>query len=340
MTTERWFEQDITQPIVVQHCEGVVFTADNNGNIIGVKLYKDGAAFNPSGTVTCNVIRPDGVTVSFNGTVSGNMISATLPVTALAVPGVIGIVLQSISGSVVTTVFKGQFTCEMTTTGTVVAPSVPTSSLAQLTQDVQNLQNGKVNKSGDTMTGALNMPVARVYNTSYPTLAFRTAENGSNIASIGVGVNDNTMAFIQKSPDTSHSENYYLPNPASGLTSDKYYNILTTKDWLTPVSVIKDNSRVTVQYNNSFKLLGKLVVVNARLMIATGTAISVNSGVCNVQQAAYVPESPGDSGTFAALSAAPYGPFRITPTGLVAATVQIPADYSGIIVLSGVYIAA
>ena len=155
---ERWFEQDVAQPIVVQHCEGVVFTADNNGNIIGVKLYKDGTAFNPSGTATCNVIRPDGVTVSFNGTVSGNMISATLPVTALAVPGVIGVVLQSISGSVVTTVFKGMFTCEMTTTETVVAPSVPTSSLAQLTQDVIDLQNGKVNKSGDTMTGALNVP--------------------------------------------------------------------------------------------------------------------------------------------------------------------------------------
>lgn len=86
-----------------------------------------------------------------------------------------------------------------------------------------------VKKSGDTMTGALNMTVARIYNASYPSVAFRTAENGSNIASIGVGTNDNTMAFIEKSPNASHSENYYLPSPDAGLTADKYYNIVTTK---------------------------------------------------------------------------------------------------------------
>lgn len=83
-------------------------------------------------------------------------------------------------------------------------------------------------KGNYTMTGGLNMTVARIYNASYPTLAFRKSENDSNIASIGVGANDNTLAFIEKSPDTSHYENYYLPNPASGLTSDKYYKIVTT----------------------------------------------------------------------------------------------------------------
>lgn len=89
---------------------------------------------------------------------------------------------------------------------------------------------GAVNKAGDTMTGPLNMTVARIYHASYPTFAFRTSENGSNIASIGVGVNDNTLAFIEKSPDTSHSENYYMPNPDSGLGSDKYYKLLTSKN--------------------------------------------------------------------------------------------------------------
>lgn len=337
MTTERWFEQDIAQPIVVQHCEGVVFTADNNGNIIGVKLYKDGTAFNPSGTATCNVIRPDGVTVSFNGTVSGNMISATLPVTALTVPGVIGIVLQSISGSVVTTVFKGMFTCEMTTTETVVAPSVPTSSLAQLTQDVIDLQNGKVNKSGDTMTGTLIAPEVDVKGDNYPSLYFR---NSNGVIGRVMVNHDSHNLSIREMKNSGNYDAYTLPNPTLTDTTDQFYDILTNKGWITPVSVTTGVSRVTIQYNNSVKFLNKLVVVNVRLLIATGTAIPVNSGVCNVQQAAYTPEFPGDTSTYATIAAAPYGPFKISPNGTVTATVQIPADYSGTITMSGVFIAA
>lgn len=111
------------------------------------------------------------------------------------------------------------------TTGQMRAGSLVLDNPLQVEQ-VQ----GAVKKTGDTMTGPLNMTVARIYNASYPTFAFRTSENGSNIASIGVGVNDNTLAFIEKSPDTSHSENYYMPNPDSGLGSDKYYKLLTSKN--------------------------------------------------------------------------------------------------------------
>lgn len=243
MTTERWFEQDVAQPIVVQHCEGVVFTADNNGNIIGVKLYKDGTAFNPSGTATCNVIRPDGVTVSFDGTVSGNMISATLPVTALTVPGVIGVILQSISGSVVTTVFKGMFTCEMTTTETVVAPSVPTSSLAQLTQDVIDLQNGKVNKSGDTMTGVLAMPTGVVYGSgSYATLYFKNGAGAqTNIGYVGMNLSTRRLLLACFAPGNDNEIYYRLPAPAQNESGGEY-DILTSKS---PVTVAQGGTGET-----------------------------------------------------------------------------------------------
>ncbi len=118
------------------------------------------------------------------------------------------------------------------------------------------------------------------------------------------------------------------------------YDILTTENWLVPVGVTTGVSRVTVQYNNSLKFLNKLVVVNVRLLIAAGTAIPVNSGVCNVQQQAYTPEFPGDTSTYATISAAPYGPFKISPNGTVTATEVIPADYSGTITMSGVFFAA
>lgn len=325
MTTERWFEQDIAQPIVVQHCEGVVFTADNNGNIIGVKLYKDGTVFNPSGTATCNVIRPDGVTVSFDGTVSGNAISATLPVTALAVPGVIGVVLQSISGSVVTTVFKGQFTCELTTTETVVAPSVPTSSLAQLTQDVIDLQNNKVNKSGDTMTGALNVPGLNALG-NYPGISFRQSAGSTPTGYITENNATRRMYFTVVPTDAGGNEVYNLPAPSTGNVNQRNFDILTSKSPVTvaqggtgdtaPVdgTITSTNANVTVS-EVRLRRWGRVVTasgyftstsaLNAYVTLFTlpegfrsSTSTVVNTRVFNGSTGAPIPAYMGREGAF------------------------------------------
>lgn len=124
MAVFRWlFEQDITKPIKMRHDDGLTFTGDNDSYTIGVSLYNDGAPYSPSGSVSCNVIRADGVTVSFLGTVEGNKAIATLPANCLSVPGPIGIYIKLTSGSSVTTVFAGVYTVQATSTGSSVVPS-------------------------------------------------------------------------------------------------------------------------------------------------------------------------------------------------------------------------
>ena len=124
MAVFKWlFEQDITMPIKMRHDDGMTFTGDNDSYTIGVSLYNDGSPYAPSGSVSCNVIRADGVTVSFLGTIEGNKAVATLPANCLSVPGPIGIYIKVTSGTSVTTVFAGVYTVQATSTGSSVVPS-------------------------------------------------------------------------------------------------------------------------------------------------------------------------------------------------------------------------
>lgn len=214
-----------------------------------------------------------------------------------------------------------------------------TLPIPTITEETDNYYDIVTTKGSYTMNGTLTAQAINIYASSYPGIDFRESANGTNEGRIYFDRPTNRFVLAQFADNSEFSEAYVLPVPEV-QSATKWYSILTTKDWLTPVSVTTGVSRVTVQYNNSFKFLGKLVVVNVRLSIATGTAIPVNSGVCNVQQAAYVPASPGDTGTYATIAAAPYGPFKISPNGTVTATVQIPADYSGTITMSGVFFAA
>lgn len=102
---ESWFKQDLNKAVQVQPLHGVVFTEDNEGNLIGVRCYRDGAEENLSGELNGYVIRPDEQTVAITeGTLSGNEASILLPSDALDVQGIIHIILRLISGTTRTTI--------------------------------------------------------------------------------------------------------------------------------------------------------------------------------------------------------------------------------------------
>ena len=104
---ERWFKQDLFEPVTVYNCGDVVFTEDNMSCLIGVNLYRGGDPVNLAEcTMVANVIRADSVTVKLNGSVEGNKVWVTLPKEALAIPGRLGIMFQVINGRVMTTVYK------------------------------------------------------------------------------------------------------------------------------------------------------------------------------------------------------------------------------------------
>ena len=65
---ESWFECDLKKAVQVQAINGNVFSMDNQGNLVGIKVYDDGEPVTLSGSVTGYCILADGTTVSVAGT--------------------------------------------------------------------------------------------------------------------------------------------------------------------------------------------------------------------------------------------------------------------------------
>lgn len=129
---ESWFDQDIKKPVKVHHIGGNMFSQDNLGNLIGVRVFDHGEAVTLSGSVSANVIRPDGGTVAVAGTLSDNTASVELPQAAYAYPGMIAVVLKLTSGSAVTTLCAVTAIVYRSTTDVTIDPGTIVPSIQNL----------------------------------------------------------------------------------------------------------------------------------------------------------------------------------------------------------------
>jgi len=138
MIIETWFEQDLMKPVQVQYVNGNVFSQDNMGNRIGVKLYKDGVAHGSEGTISASVIRADGATLAVTGSSSGNTAWVDLPQAAYAVPGLLTIVIKSTTvSSAVTTICAALATVYRSSTDSIVDPGTVIPSISDLIAQIQ-----------------------------------------------------------------------------------------------------------------------------------------------------------------------------------------------------------
>jgi len=99
---ETWFEQDLMNPVTVRNV-GSIFSQDSLGNLIGVRVKKNGDDFTLSGSVNGYCILADGSTVPVIGTRSGNTASIILPASAYSVTGPIAIAIKLTDGNAITT---------------------------------------------------------------------------------------------------------------------------------------------------------------------------------------------------------------------------------------------
>lgn len=129
---ETWFNQDLQKPVKVQYLDGNVFSQDNQGNIIGVNVFDNGSPAAISGTVSGNIIRADGVTVSTEGTLIDNKASIIMPQSAYYIPGPASIVIKITSGGVVTTLCAVVANVYQSSTDTVVDPGTIIPSIDAL----------------------------------------------------------------------------------------------------------------------------------------------------------------------------------------------------------------
>lgn len=128
---KQWFEQDFTEKIEIQHCESVMFTGDDKGALVCVRLFDNGEAYSGGGTVSGAVKRSDGGLVALTGTLSGNAASVVIPSTALAYPGPIGVRIILTQGGSVTTVLKAIYSVD-DNTGAAVDPGTIIPSVNDL----------------------------------------------------------------------------------------------------------------------------------------------------------------------------------------------------------------
>ena len=185
---KQWFEQDFTDDIVVRHCESVMFTGDDKGAVVGVRLYDNGTPYSGGGGVAGAVKRSDGGLVALTGTISGNAASVTIPAAALAYPGPIGIRVVLTQGGSTTTVLKVIYSVD-DNAGTPVDPGNIVPSYEELLGEIDAMR---------TATAAAN-----------------TAANNANTAAANVENNynalKNVIGFGRKTPDATAND-YSLSN--------------------------------------------------------------------------------------------------------------------------------
>ena len=133
---EKTFIQDLTGRLIVRYCPEIVFSKDNLSNRINVKLYVGPNEYAGGGTVTATVIRSDGNTAPFSGSISGNVVSVTLIEACMDVPGQIQVFIRLTSGNVKTTIFAGVFTASRTETDTIIDPGTIIPSITELINQI------------------------------------------------------------------------------------------------------------------------------------------------------------------------------------------------------------
>lgn len=120
---ETWVNRDLTKIMTAEDIRGTVFTLDNLGNLIGVRVFRNGEPVTLSGTVNGYCILADGTTVPVAGTRSGNTAYIILPQSAYAVPGMIRIAIKLTDGSAITTLAALIGSVTRSRTDEIITPS-------------------------------------------------------------------------------------------------------------------------------------------------------------------------------------------------------------------------
>lgn len=129
---------ELSEAVKVQYLHGNLFSQDHHANEINVAVFEDGEPVELAGTVTANVIRPDGGTVAVTGgTYSGNVATITMPSAVYAIPGAISVAVKITLDSVVTTIAAFAATVYATSTDTAVDPGTIIPSIQTLIAEIE-----------------------------------------------------------------------------------------------------------------------------------------------------------------------------------------------------------
>lgn len=184
---ELWRRRDLEGAVKTEYIDGNFFSQDSVGNLVGVKVYKDGAEVALTGSVTGYCVLPSGETVSVAGTRSGNQASILVPQSALAYTGPLGITLKLIDGNTITTLMSIIVVVCRSKTDTVITPSSQiitdwSNQIAAALQEVEDAsaeQDEKIDDLKSALVPQVNSLTDDVYGTPNYTVGIRLNRDGT-----------------------------------------------------------------------------------------------------------------------------------------------------------------
>ena len=109
--------------------------------------------------------------------------------------------------------------------------SIEKGGTGATTAEAARANLGAVNKAGDSMSGKLDVTGGvNVVGTSWNYYGFKSSDDKTDSDRGSVMISNNNRIHInQRKTGASYQERYNMPELASELTADKWYEILTTK---------------------------------------------------------------------------------------------------------------
>lgn len=140
---ETWLQADLRKPAQVQALRGVMFSQDNQGDLVGVEVYDGGAPVALSGSVMGYIVKDNGETVGVTGQCAENRAWIVLPANAYDVVGMLHIAIQWKESSADTSPALTLGMCavyvQRTQTGDIVTPEYRILDVAAILQMISDV---------------------------------------------------------------------------------------------------------------------------------------------------------------------------------------------------------
>jgi hypothetical protein len=174
---ETWLQADLRKPAQVQALRGVMFSQDNQGDLVGVEVYDGGAPVALSGSVMGYIVKDNGETVGVTGQCAENRAWIVLPANAYDVVGMLHIAIQWKESSADTSPALTLGMCavyvQRTQTGDIVTPEYRILDVAAILQMISDVTAATT--AANTAAGNANAKA---------TLADTAAENANTKATL------------------------------------------------------------------------------------------------------------------------------------------------------------
>ena len=292
MNFEKWYVTDLQQPLEVQELKGILFTGDEDGNLIGFEVYNGGTAATLTGSCVGYIIRSDGITVTEDGTISGNKVSIVLPAAAYYHEGAIDIVIKvTASGNrVAVGAVRGYVQRATTNVYADPSPVVPIPSVEELLEIIGACEDATT--AAETAAGALsNMDaVATTLTAGSDATASVTTVDGHYRITLGIprgntGATGATGATGQTGAQGIQGIQGIQGDPASITSTVTAYQASTngvdvpTGTWSSTIPTVPQGSylwiRTTLTWNGGDETV--LYSVSRNGVDGSGSVSSVNS---------------------------------------------------------------